>query len=508
MTTRFGRCRVVEEIGSGALSTVYKAVQEPLGRTVAVKALRSTIATSSPFAALLEREAKVLGELAHPNVISLHDFAKSDSELYLVLEYIDGKSLAELLGRKKRFLPDTVAAVGSFVARGLEHVHGRGFVHRDVKPANILLSKSGEVKLVDFGIAQGERLTDVEEAPASSEASAFGTPAYMSPEQILGEFVDARSDLFSLGIVLYEMIAEIRPFDGDDEPDGRTTAQRIRRDPPKLLRARAPDVPRSLERVIMRLLEKLPADRFASAAALADELDEIVRATGRRPARSLVVRALKEAGFTEITTPFGAYSEASRGPESPPTHQTLIGFGALLLLIVLGGGMIQEGARGSADATDSPLEGTPSGRTGSLRVVVTPWADIWIDGRFVDTTPFARAIPLPAGTHFVKLLHPAADTETRTVRIAEGEQLSLAVNMRLNTPPAAASSSPDEPQPTAPSPTPPAPTPTHALTPPPTLPPTPKPKPTPPPAPAPTPTPAPTLALPPAPAPAPDAENP
>jgi eukaryotic-like serine/threonine-protein kinase len=479
VASRFGRCRTIEEIGSGALSTVYKATQEPLGRTVAVKALKSTIATTSPFAALLEREAKVLGDLAHPNVIALHDFVKSDSDLYLVLEYVEGKSLAELLARKKKFLSGTVAAVGLLVARGLEHVHGRGFVHRDVKPANILLSKSGEVKLVDFGIAQGERLEQVEETRAPSDAAAFGTPAYMSPEQILGEFVDARSDLFSLGVLLYEMIAEARPFDGDDEQDGKTTAQRIRRDPPKPLRARVPDVPRALERVVMRLLEKLPADRFASAAAVADELEEIVRGVGRRAPSALVVRALKEAGFTQITTPFGAYSEAARPAESaPPLSHALAGFGALSLLLFLGGVWIQSGAKGqNGDAEEAPAEVSSSSHGGSLRVVVTPWAEVWIDGRYVDTTPFARPIPLPAGTHFVKLLHPEAETETRTIHVADGEQVSLIASMRIPSPTDAAVSTP------IPTPTlPPAPAPARA----------PKPKPAPAPTPAP-PTPEPAV---------------
>jgi hypothetical protein len=446
MTARFGRCRVIEEIGSGALSTVYRAVQEPLGRTVAVKALKSTIAPSSPFAALLEREASVLGELGHPNVISLYDFVKSDTEMFLVLEFVDGKSLSELLARKKTLRADAVAALGAEVARGLEHVHARGFVHRDIKPANILLSKSGEVKLVDFGIAQGERAPILSELPASSDATAFGTPAYMSPEQILGEFVDARSDLFSLGIVLYQMICGARPFDGDDEPGGRTAAQRIRRDPAKPLRARAPEVPRPLERIIMRLLEKLPADRFASAASVADELDEVVRASGHRAPRALVIRALKEAGFTQIATPFGAYSEVSVLPERPLFARALLGFGALFLVLVAGSAILQWNARGSgtAEETDPSLEAEAVAvhwagsakapvRAASLRVVVSPWAEVRVDGRYVDTTPFARAISLSPGTHFVKLTHPEAEAESRTVHLAEGEEFVLDVTMRLTT---------------------------------------------------------------------------
>jgi eukaryotic-like serine/threonine-protein kinase len=194
---RFGDCRVVEELGSGSIASVYKAIQDGLGRTVAVKALKTTIATTSPFAAHLEREARLLADLSHPNIALLFDFVKTDAQMYLVLEYIDGQSLAKLIAKTPRLRPEVAAAVGAEIARGLSHAHDRGVVHRDVKPANVLLSKRGEVKLVDFGIAYRERMPSVDEPLGrADDPAAFGTPAYMSPEQILGEFVDARSDLF------------------------------------------------------------------------------------------------------------------------------------------------------------------------------------------------------------------------------------------------------------------------------------------------------------------------
>ena len=258
----FGAYRVVEQLGSGALSTVYKAVQEPLGRTVAVKALKSTIAPGSPFAAQLEREARVLGELCHPNVVLLYDFVKDKDQMYLVVEHVDGFSLADILAKRPRLSADLVAAIGCQLARALGHAHERGIVHRDVKPANVLVSRRGEVKIVDFGIAQRDRLPSADipltrgRDDASPETnSAFGTPAYMSPEQILGEMVDARSDLFSLGVVFYQLLSGARPFDTKETKDKRASSQRIRRDPPAPLRTRAPDVPRAVERVVMRLLE-------------------------------------------------------------------------------------------------------------------------------------------------------------------------------------------------------------------------------------------------------------
>jgi serine/threonine-protein kinase len=227
-TPRIEGYRILEELGSGAVSTVFKAAQEPLGRVVAIKVLKTTINPSSPFAAQLEREAHVLGEIAHPNVVMLFDFVKTESKMYLVLEYVDGVSLAAVLGKATRLAPEIVAAIGAEIARGLAHAHARGVVHRDIKPANVMLSKRGEVKISDFGIAQRERLPSVDEPLTRiDESAAFGTPAYMSPEQILGEVVDARSDIFSLGVVLYQLVCGARP----------KCLARSRSDPPAASRA-------------------------------------------------------------------------------------------------------------------------------------------------------------------------------------------------------------------------------------------------------------------------------
>ncbi len=283
--------RILEELGAGSLSSVYKAIDETTDRTVALKVLKPAIAPLSPFARELEREARVLATLSHSNNGLLYAFVKSDARTYLVLEYIDGFSLATLLKKTPTVGPDSVAGIGAAVAHGLSHAHERGVVHRDVKPANILVSRAGEVKLFDFGIAQ------LATRGGDSGVTAFGTPAYMSPEQILGESVDARSDVFSLGVVLYQLVCGARPFERGEEGDRGPSAHRIRRDPPIPLHRRAPDVPPALERIVMRAIEKLPADRFQSAAAMAEQLDELVLARSGLHGEKLIARALEEAGL-------------------------------------------------------------------------------------------------------------------------------------------------------------------------------------------------------------------
>jgi serine/threonine-protein kinase len=446
----FGAHRVVEEIGSGALSTVHKAVQEPLGRTVAIKALKSTISPSSPFAAQLEREARVLGELSHPNIILLHDFVKTDTEMYLVLEYVDGWSLAEILekrtSRGRKFSPELAAALGAQIARALSHAHERAVVHRDVKPSNVLITRRGEVKVVDFGIAQRERLPSADillgatheqgdraSRGAIGDNAAFGTPAYMSPEQILGEFVDARSDLFSLGVVLYQLLSGSRPFDRGSGagPAGREPT-RFRRDPPPPLRERAPEVPRALSVVVMRLLEKLPEDRYARADDVATLLEDFVRAKTRDSMAAVVARSLTELGLARG-------DRASVRPREPPAQREatslrgVFGFALLGAVFIAGATLIQRGSGDEDDrasAMGKPLELVPP-NAGGLRVVATPWAEVWVDGQRVDTTPFARPIPLPAGTHYVTLSHPNAPSERRVVQVTGGETALIEVAMRV-----------------------------------------------------------------------------
>jgi hypothetical protein len=424
--------RILEEIGSGTMSSVYAAVDDTLGRRVAIKVLRSTIQPTSPFAAYLEREARILSELGHPNIGLLYGFSKTDTRMYIVLELVDGFSLATLLKRKPTMSPDGVAAIGAAVARGLQHVHEQGIVHRDIKPANILVSRRGEVKIFDFGIAQRARGT--KGSPVSSptlpeDPEAFGTPAYMSPEQILGDAVDARSDVFSLGIVLYQLVSGARPFDRHDGADERATAHRIRRDPPVPLHRRAPDVPVALERIVMRAIEKLPGDRFQTTRELADELETLAApGSGLRGDRR-ILRALEQMGAVPPANDGAAVRPIRR--KRDPLRRAIAGVAVLGALLVGAAGFLQGTAPHRDDTVGlSPLELAPD-NPGFIRVLATPWAEVWVDGQRVETTPFARPIPLRPGTHYLALVHPKAPVEKRTIEIVSGETKTLDVVMSV-----------------------------------------------------------------------------
>jgi|GEM_PF-782083 len=483
---RFGGYRITDTIGSGALSTIFKAVQEPLGRVVALKALKTQIAPTSSFGDQLEREAKILADLAHPNVVLLLEASRTGSgRPYVVLEWVDGPSLHDVLtaveesnrrarprdpSAKKRISVPAALAIACGICSALEHIHERGIVHRDVKPSNILLSKTGHVKVIDFGIAQRPRTASVSDTLGTEGITAsgrmvpeqvkdaFGTPAYMSPEQILGDFVDGRSDLFSLGVVLYHMLSGSRPFETAEKDDGkRSAAQRIRRDAPAPLRERAPHCPRAVERIVMRLLEKSPNDRYPTAGAVKERLEHALRAETREDPAALIRTALAETGLSArdeekndkrdgesrpissvsrpiapIPRPASSPRIISRAPMS--LGRAVLGFVVVAMVFVGGVIAIESGnaqARDARSAGSRALELAPD-HAGGLRVVATPWAHVRVDGQLVETTPFARAIPLAAGKHFVTLTHPDAPSAVeREIEIVAGETVSLDVVMNL-----------------------------------------------------------------------------
>jgi serine/threonine-protein kinase len=450
---RFGSYRVVEALGSGAISTIYKAVQEPLGRIVALKALKTQISPTSSFGEQLDRESKILRDLAHPNVVLLLDVARTASgRPFLVLENVEGPSLQQLLAKRRVLGVEPSLAIACGICAALEHVHERGVVHRDVKPSNVLLTTGGVVKMIDFGIAQRARTASVSDAfgtegitPSGRIApeavkDAFGTPAYMSPEQILGDFVDGRSDLFSLGVVLYQMLSGSRPFEAPSKEEGRSSrppaatdrsaAQRIRRDTPAPLRERAPHVPRAVDRLVMRLLEKSPNERYANASDVLERLQRELRSLTRDDPTSVIRSVLVETRFAtgERNKTEGTPQVSSRQGISAP--RAILGHALVLVAFVIGVFAIESGsaARSGLEAGNRPLELVPGG-AGGLRVLASPWAYVRVDGQPVETTPFARPSPLAPGKHWITLTHPDSAPVEREITVATNETVTLDVTM-------------------------------------------------------------------------------
>ncbi len=436
MLDRIGNCEIVEEIGSGGMATVYRAVQQPLGRTVAIKALKPSIAVDSQFARRFEREAHFMASLQHENILHVHDFLKQDGSMYIVMEHVQGIDLFDLLEKKPQLPVDVAAIIALQVARALDYAHFRGIVHRDVKPANIMISRQGEVKLMDFGIARDDTMRDLTET-----GTGLGTPSYMSPEQILGDKLDFRSDLFSLGIVLYQTVTGQKPF---IEDDSHTVMQKIRLDRYAAPRKLNTQVPRALEHIMARCMEKMPANRYGSTQALIDDLVEFLaaRVPINHNARLVMflreVSVISDAEADEILEAAGSRGARQRTSDRSLLKHVGTSMTAMLLGIVISGAVIQTVA-GRFDS-DSAAPSLRTGETlspqnaGYIAVVVDPWAEIHVDGKLFAVTPTARPVMVAPGKHFLKFVNPHYEMASREVEVKRGETKQIQVQLTPKTP--------------------------------------------------------------------------
>ena len=274
-----GRYRIESRLGRGGMATVYRAHDPSIGRDVAIKFLHASLCEDDDCRMRFLREARAAGGLSHPNIVIVHDVGEIENRPYMAMELIEGASLADTLDKQKSLSVRDAVVITLQLARALEYAHARGIVDRDIKPGNIMLLRDGQtIKVTDFGIAHmddgtGEQRTQV--------GTVMGTPQYMSPEQTRGEKLDGRSDLFSAGVVLYQMLAGERPFRGDSMV---AVATRIATEDPVPVTQKRPEVPASLRRIVDRCLAKPPAQRYQSGKELSEalvkvlaELDETAR---------------------------------------------------------------------------------------------------------------------------------------------------------------------------------------------------------------------------------------
>ena len=261
---KIGRYRVLERVAGGGMGVVYKAVDDQLGRTIALKFLHSRLGADDSAAERFRLEARAIAALEHPNVCTVHEIGETDDgRLYLAMPLYDGETLQQRIARGPLSLGEAVT-IAVQIARGLAKAHSRGIVHRDIKPSNVLVTDDGVAKILDFGIA---KLADV--TLTGTAAGPLGTIAYMSPEQARGAHVDQRTDLWSLGVVLYEMLAGQRPFDGGG---AAAVMANIQHAEPVPLSTHRGDVPPAVDRVVARSLAKSPEDRYQTAQELERDL--------------------------------------------------------------------------------------------------------------------------------------------------------------------------------------------------------------------------------------------
>jgi eukaryotic-like serine/threonine-protein kinase len=331
-----GRYRIMRKLGSGGMADVYLAEDEELGRRVAIKILNDKHANDEQFVERFRREAKNAAGLSHPNIVSIYDRGEAEGTYYIAMEYLDGRSLKEIVvARGPLPIGDAIEATRQ-VLTALRFAHRKGVVHRDIKPHNVMADADGRLKVTDFGIARAG-VSQMTEA-----GSIIGTAQYLSPEQARGAAVDQRSDLYSIGVVLYEMLTGQVPFTGESPVEIAMKHLSDTPRPPSLLR---PEIPPDLDMVVLRALAKNPEDRFQTAEELDAELERVAAGVGvtaetADAATAVLSGTALSSAPTEIVPPRRPPTQARpsyRYAEPPPRRRPIWPWLLALLLVVLAG---------------------------------------------------------------------------------------------------------------------------------------------------------------------------
>lgn len=446
-----GRYVLGRRIGAGGMATVYLAHDTLLDRDVAIKLLAEPFADDPAFAERLKREARAVANLNHPNIVSVFDMGTADGIPSIVMEYVRGQTLADVLVTEGPLAERRAVEISALVAAALEEAHNHGIVHRDIKPHNVIVDSAGHVKVTDFGIARA-----VGVQPLTEASGVLGTAHYMAPEQAQGLPVDARSDVYSLGILLYELLAGRPPFDGDTAV--AIALQHVRTAPAPLGSLR-PDVTMETEAAVHRALAKDPDERFPSAYAFRQALDRVQRRLSAAP-RAATVPLSPRAWSTKPPSPVGRprppRSRAQLPVNTVPVHSgpavrrphaiktsarqdrtpvAIVVFGLLAFFLVgavaLGGLLGYLSGKGGIGPLSPTATSNPRGPTGT-GALFSQTATPTVTALLPTGTPRAVVLtPRPV----VPTSPPAASTRTPTV--------SLPPRMAsITTPPTAARSSP------------------------------------------------------------------
>ncbi len=305
-----GRYKIIDELGRGAMAYVYKAYDPEIDRFLAVKVLREELANDDDYRAGFIHEAKLAGQLAHPGIVTVYDVGVADDKPYIAMELLDGVPLDELLKKRQQLSINFTVSVLVQLTRALYYAHKQGVTHRDIKPGNIIcLADNKTVKVTDFGIAQ---LDDSLASSGKNQEKVLGTPEFMSPEQVLGQSLDARSDLYSLGTLIYTMITGVTPFQADDYGE---LFRQIIKDKPEPMKAEGKTIPDELQDIVRKLLQKRPERRYQNAALLMRDIKELLEVMESRAKEqskpgfvSLRLRwTLTMAGLVTITMLLGLF---------------------------------------------------------------------------------------------------------------------------------------------------------------------------------------------------------
>lgn len=432
---KIGRYEILSTLGQGAMGVVYRAIDPLLERTVAIKTISLDLSRDEfeEFERRFYREASSAGRLNHPNIVTIHDVGNTDNIAYMAMEFLEGEELRDILDAGGALAPERIAEIVSQVADGLAFAHRNGVVHRDIKPSNIMILTNGAVKITDFGIAL---------IPSSSRTVAgmiLGSPKYMSPEQVVGQEVDGRADIFSLGVVLYEMLTGQPPFTGDNIS---AIMFRILNEMPTAPCTLKPELPEAFNYIVARALAKHPDERYQSAAEMAEDLRQYLAlkvpenfyAHADDKPRTLERRA-KPRNVEDQTVLMAPAAQSQPAPASRLDGKKAVLAVAGVVLLSLGAWLLNRGdAPVSAElqpvvvpaaSTQAPTVTAPAQEAkpmpeAMLALAVTPWGEVFVDGKREGVSPPLNEIRLAAGKHKIEIRNPGFVPYSETIELQAG----------------------------------------------------------------------------------------
>ncbi len=448
---KIDRYEIISEIGQGAMGVVYRALDPLLERTVAIKTISLDLSKDEfeEFEQRFYREAKLAGRLNHPNIVTIHDVGNTDNIAYMAMEFLEGVELRDIMDAGTQLDLDRIVEIVSQVADGLAFAHEHGVVHRDIKPSNIMILKNGVAKITDFGIAL---------IPSSSRTMSgmvLGSPKYMSPEQVVGQDVDRRSDIFSLGVMLYEMLTGKPPFSGDNIS---AIMYRILNEMPMAPVTVKPDLPEIFNYIVSKALAKHPDDRYQSAGEMAEDLrryrslqaplnfcagsDGKPRTLERRskprpiedqtmlmPLRAELGTKLQPSwwkrpaflGVGVIFLVLAAFLLSRDEPAMQNEAQSPVAQDAKLEVPVAQDAKLEV----KAVEPDPPLPPVIPAPQGTLSLAVTPWGEIFVDGKREGVSPPLKELKLSVGKHRIEIRNPGFSSYFQTLDIQPETTLKI-----------------------------------------------------------------------------------
>jgi serine/threonine-protein kinase len=320
--TEVGKYQIQEVLGEGAMGVVYRALDPVLNRLVAIKVMSESLAQDSDLRERFLREARAAGSLQHPNVITIYDFGEVDGHPFIAMEFIEGVDVEHLLRTNVALSVESKLGIIIDVLQGLSYAHRHGVIHRDIKPANIRVDPDGKARIMDFGIAH------VASSNMTRTGVMLGTPNYMAPEQIVGNEITAQSDIFSTGVVLYELLTNTKPFQGDTL---HTVLYKVLSETPPPLDKVLPGLPSALNKIVMRALQKEPKHRYTSALEMANELAAVRASVVDRPSEPKTV-SLRASIETALASERAERSRDRRRSRVVVTGAVVLATAALITL--------------------------------------------------------------------------------------------------------------------------------------------------------------------------------